>query len=224
MIERAAETPAATGTVDLRPLFAPRSVAVVGASPRSWIAETVRDNLRVMGSATRCHFINPNYRELHGQPCYPSLEALPERPDVAIVALNPLRAASVTLAAAAAGVPAVIIPGGGVVEGGAAAAAMQADVARIAREHGLALVGPNCMGVIDLTSNAATYIGDVSPYLPRGGVAGIAQSGSVTDAFVHSGSRVGFSRIISCGSEVVLDICAYLAYCLDDSETPSARP
>jgi acyl-CoA synthetase (NDP forming) len=140
---------------------------------------------------------------------------------VAIVALNPLRAASVTEAAAAAGIPAVIIPGGGVVEGGAAAAAMQADVARIARQHGLALVGPNCMGVIDLTANAATYIGDVSPYLPRGGVAGIAQSGSVTDAFVHSGSRVGFSRIVSCGSEVMLDVCDYLAYCLDDPETSS---
>ena len=209
------------GVIDLRPLFAPVSVAVVGASPRSWIAGTVRDNLRGMGSETRCHFVNPNYEELHGQPCYPSLDALPERPDVAIVALNPLRAASVTEAAAAAGVPAVIIPGGGVVEGGAAAAAMQEEVGRIAREHGLALVGPNCMGVIDLVANSATYIGDVSPYLPRGGVAGIAQSGSVTDAFVHSGNRIGFSRIISCGSEVVLDVCDYLGYCLDDPETSS---
>jgi acetate---CoA ligase (ADP-forming) len=210
-----------TGAIDLRPLFAPRSIAVVGASPRSWIAETVRDNLRVMESATRCHFVNPKYDELYGQPCYPSLEALPERPDVAVVAINPLRAASVVLAAAAAGVPAVVIPGGGVVEGGEAAAQMQLDVAAIAREHGIALLGPNCMGVIDFTSNSATYIGDVSPYLPRGGVAGIAQSGSVTDAFVHSGNRVGFSRIISCGSEVVLDVCDYLAYCLDDPETTS---
>ena len=208
-------------TIDLRPLFAPRSIAVVGASPRSWIAETVRDNLRVMGSETRCHFVNPRYDELHGQPCFPSLEALPERPDIAVVALNPLRAAIVTQAAAAAGVPAVIIPGGGVVEGGEAAAAMQLEVARIAREHGIALVGPNCMGVIDLTANSASYIGDVSPYLPRGGVAGIAQSGSVTDAYVHSGSRIGFSRIVSCGSEVVLDICDYLAYCLDDPNTTS---
>ena len=210
-----------SGHIDLRPLFSPRSIAIVGASPRTWIAETVRDNLRTMGSETRCHFVNPKYEELHGQPCYPSLEALPERPDIAVVALNPLRAPAVTEAAAAAGVPAVIIPGGGVVEGGAAAAAMQLEVARIAREHGLALVGPNCMGVIDLVANSATYIGDVSPYLPRGGVAGIAQSGSVTDAFVHSGSRVGFSRIISCGSEVVVDICDYVAYCLDDPETSS---
>src|ERR671923_2435819 len=102
-------------TLDLRPLFAPESIAVVGASPRSWIAETVRDNLRVTGSSTRCHFVNPRYEELHGQPCYPSLDALPERPDVVVVALNPLRAASVTEAAAAAGIPAVVIPGGGVV-------------------------------------------------------------------------------------------------------------
>src|SRR5258705_9423448 len=77
------------------------------------------------------------------------------------------------------------------------------------------------MGVIGLTSHSAAYIGDVSLHLPRGGVAGIAQSGSVTDAFIHSGSRVGFSRIISCGSEVVLDVCDYLAYCLDDRETTS---
>ena len=219
MTDVAARVP--SGAIDLHPLFAPRSIAVVGASPRSWIAETVSQNLRVMGSDTRCHFVNPRYESLHGQPCYPSLEALPERPDVVLVALNPLRAGMVTRDAAAAGIPAVIIPGGGVVEGGAAAAAMQDEVASIAREHGIALVGPNCMGVVDFTANSATYIGDVSPYLPRGGVAGIAQSGSVTDAFIHSGSRIGFSRIISCGSEVVLDVCDYLAYCLDDPATSS---
>jgi len=176
--ERAAD---ATRTIDLRPLFAPRSIAVVGASTRGGIARTVRDNLAVMGSETRCHFVNPKYEELYGQPCYPPLGALPERPDTVLVALSPLRAAAVVEEAALAGVPAVIVPGGGVVEGGEAAAAMQREVREIAIRHGTALLGPNCMGVIDLASNSATYIGDVSPYLPRGGVAGIAQSGSVTD-------------------------------------------
>ena len=113
----------------------------------------------------------------------------------------------------------MIIPGGGVVEGGEAAAQMQREVAEIAIRHGMALLGPNCMGMVDLTTNAATYIGDINPWLPRGGVAGIAQSGSVTDAFIHSGARIGFSRIIGCGSEVVLDACDFLAYCLDDPET-----
>jgi acetate---CoA ligase (ADP-forming) len=205
--------------IDLRPLFAPRSIAVVGASPRGGIARTVRDNLAVMDSTTRCHFVNPRYDELFGQACYPSLEMLPERPDTVLVALNPVRTAAAVEEAASAGVPAVIVPGGGVVEGGEAAARMQREVREIAIRHGTALLGPNCMGMLDLTTNAAAYIGDINPWLPRGGVAGIAQSGSVTDAFIHSGSRIGFSRIIGCGSEVVLDTCDFLGYCLDDPET-----
>jgi acyl-CoA synthetase (NDP forming) len=208
-----------SGQIDLRPLFAPRSIAVVGASSRSGIARTVRDNLVTLGSATRCHFVNPRYEELFGQPCFPSLDALPERPDTVLVALGPLRATAAVEEAAAAGVPAVIVPGGGVVEGGEAAARMQREVREIAIRHGTALLGPNCMGMLDLTTNAATYIGDINPWLPRGGVAGIAQSGSVTDAFIHAGSRIGFSRIIGCGSEVVLDTCDFLGYCLDDPET-----
>ena len=73
-----------------------------------------------MGSETRCHFVNPNYAEAYGQPCYPSLAALPERPDSAILAVNPLRAARFAQEAADAGVPSLVIPGGGVVEGGEA--------------------------------------------------------------------------------------------------------
>ncbi len=205
--------------IDLRPLFAPSSIAVVGASPRSDLARTVRDNLTVMGSATRCHFVNPKYTEAWGQPCYPDLAALPEVPEAVLVALNPLRAAAVTQQAADVGARVVLIPGGGVVEGGEAAARMQADVREIALRHGLAVLGPNCMGMVDLTTNSALYIGDVNPWLPRGGVTGIAQSGSVTDAFIHSGTRIGFSRIVGCGAEIVLDLCDYLAYALDDRET-----
>ncbi|MEO5941308.1 MAG: acetate--CoA ligase family protein [Candidatus Limnocylindrales bacterium] len=205
--------------IDLRPLFAPRSIAIVGASARGGIAQTVRNNLRVLDSATRCHFVNPRYDELDGQPCHPSIADLPEVPDIVLVAVNPLRAAAVVADAAAAGVPSVIIPGGGVVEGGAAAAAMQREVRALAIRHGIALLGPNCMGLVDLTTNSATYIGDVNPWLPRGGVMGIAQSGSVTDAFLHSGNRIGFSRIVGCGSEVVLDVCDFLATAIDDDET-----
>jgi acyl-CoA synthetase (NDP forming) len=206
--------------IDLRPLFAPRSIAIVGASPRGGIAVTVRENLRILGSATRIHFVNPNYREIDGTPCHPSLDDLPERPDTVLLAVNPLRAARFTQEAADAGIPSVVIPGGGVVEGGEAAAAMQRTVREIAIRHGIALLGPNCMGMVDWITNSTNYIGDVNPWLPRGHVAGLAQSGSVTDAFIHApGSRIGYSRIVSIGSEAALDLCDYLAYCLDDPET-----
>src|SRR3954449_939523 len=217
---RAADVEAAPRHIDLRPLFAPRSIAVVGASPNGSIAQTVRDNLQIMGSATRIHFVNPNYTEVDGTPCHPSLDALPERPDTVLLAVNPLRAARFMRDAADAGVPSVVIPGGGVVEGGEAAAAMQRTVRDIAVRNGIALLGPNCMGMVDWTTNTTTYIGDVNPWLRRGHVAGLAQSGSVTDAFIHApGSRIGYSRIVSVGAEAVLDLCDYLAYCLDDPET-----
>lgn len=205
-------------TFDLRPLFAPRSIAIVGASPRSDLARTARDNIPRVGSQTRCFFVNPRYDEVDGSPCFPDLAALPEVPDIVVVAVNPLRAPAIVREAAAAGVPAVVVPGGGVVEGGEPAARMQAEVAAIAIETGTAILGPNCMGLLDLTVPSATYIDDLPP-LRRGGVAAIAQSGSVTDAFIHAGTRIGWSRIISCGSEVVLDLCDYLAACLDDPET-----
>jgi acetate---CoA ligase (ADP-forming) len=211
---------ATTSTIDLRPLFAPRSVAVVGASPRSDTARIVRDNIARVGGSARCHFVNPKYDEVEGAPCYPSIAALPEVPDLVVVAINPLRATDVIRQAADAGVPAAMIPGGGVIEGGEPAARMQAEVAAIALESGMALLGPNCMGVVDLHAPSATYIDDL-PALRRGGTVGIAQSGSVTNAFVNAGTRIGWSRIVSCGSEVVLDVCDYLAASLDDPATDS---
>ncbi len=220
MTDAAAGASPSPAEIDLRPLFAPRSIAVVGASPRGWLGPTVRDNLAVMHSETRIHFVNPRYEEVHGTRCWPTLASLPERPDTVILAVNPLRAARFTQEAADAGIPSIVIPGGGVVEGGEAAAEMQRVVREIAIRHGIALLGPNCMGSVDWTTSSTNYIGDVNPWLPRGHVAGLAQSGSVTDAFIHGpGSRIGYSRIVSIGTEAVLDLCDYLAYCLDDPET-----
>ncbi len=220
MTDAAAGASPSPAEIDLRPLFAPRSIAVVGASPRGWVGTTVRDNLALMHSETRIYFVNPKYGEVHGTRCWPGLASLPERPDTVILAVNPLRAARFTQEVAEAGIPSIVIPGGGVVEGGEAAAEMQRVVRDIAIRHGIALLGPNCMGSVDWTTNSTNYIGDVNPWLPRGHVAGLAQSGSVTDAFIHGpGSRIGYSRIVSIGTEAVLDLCDYLAYCLDDPET-----
>ncbi len=204
---------------DLRSLYAPASVAVVGASPRSTIAPIVRDNLLALGSATRCYFVNPRRAEAWGTPCHPSLAELPEVPELILLAVNPLRAADVAEEAGALGVRGLVIPGGGVVEGGAAAAAMQLAVRDVAVRYGMAVLGPNCMGVVDFTTNVATYIDELSPHLPRGGIAAIAQSGSVANAFLMSGARTGYSRVVSCGAEAVLDLCDHLAWSLDDPAT-----
>ncbi|TAK01888.1 MAG: CoA-binding protein [Chloroflexota bacterium] len=204
---------------DLRTLYAPASVAVVGASPRSSIAPLVRDNLLALGSAARCYFVNPSRPEAWGTPCHPSLADLPEVPELVVVAVNPLRAADIAEEAGALGVRALVIPGGGVVEGGPAAAAMQVAVGAAAVRYGMAVLGPNCMGIADFTTNSAVYIDELSPHLPRGGIAAIAQSGSVANAFLMSGARTGYSRVVSCGAEAALDLCDHLAWSLDDPQT-----
>lgn len=212
--------PDAERSIDLRPLFAPRSIALVGASPSNDTVRIFRDNIERIGAATQLHLVNPKYPTIDGAPCYPALAAVPDVPDIAVLALNPTRATEAMREAATLGVPAVIIPGGGVIEGGEPAARMQAEVARIATDSGIALLGPNCMGVIDMHAPSATYYDDL-PELRRGGTVGIAQSGSVTNAFMNAGPRIGWSRLISCGSEVMLDLCDYMAAALDDEATDS---
>lgn len=204
---------------DLRALFAPRSMALVGASPRNDTARMLRENIARVGGTTRPYWVNPKYDEVDGARCYPDLAALPEVPDVVVALVNPLRAAAIVREAAEVGVPAAIVPGGGVIEGGAPAARMQAEVAAIAREAGMALLGPNCMGLVDFHAPSASYIDDLPDGLRRGGTVAIAQSGSVANAFINAGPRIGWSRVISCGSEVVLDACDFLAAALDDPAT-----
>ena len=80
------------------------SSAVMGASVRSGIATTVRDNIARVGGSARCYFVNPRYDEVDGTPCHPDLASLPEIPDSVVLAVNPLRAAELTRQAAAAGI------------------------------------------------------------------------------------------------------------------------
>ena len=75
------------------------------------------------------------------------------------------------------------------------------------------------MGVIDLTTNAATYIGDVSPYLPRGGVPASPSRGRSPTRSSSPGNADRLLADHQLRAEVVLDVCDYLAYCLDDPET-----
>ena len=73
-----AHTEAAQRSIDLRPLFAPRSMALVGASPKNDTARMLRENIARVGAATRPYNVNPNYDEIDGGPCYPDIAALPE--------------------------------------------------------------------------------------------------------------------------------------------------
>lgn len=205
--------------MDLAPILRPRSIAVVGASPRSFIGRVALENSRSLGFGGRLLPINPRYPDVAGLPAAPSLAALDEPPDVVLIQVGIERVLEVAREAAAVGARAVIVPGAGFTDSGAAATELQAALRDLAAERGIAVVGTNCMGFVDLVSGAAPYIGTVPPYVRRGRVGMVAQSGAVVEAFVNDGGRIPFSTIVSCGTEAGTGLAEYLEFFAADAET-----
>ena len=199
-------------------LLAPRSVAIVGASPKSYVGRVVIENLRALGFQGPVYPVNPRYDEVLGLPCYPSIEDVPETPEAVAAAVRIDLVPGVLRSAGARGVRAAIVPGGGYSETGDAARVAQAEIAEVAPEFGMAVAGPNCMGVI-APGRAALYIGTIPEHLLTGTVAVVSQSGSVIEAMVNMGPRVGFSALVSSGTEVATSCGEYLAYFASDPAT-----
>ena len=193
-------------------LLEPRSIAVVGASPRNVAAvETV------VASGVRAWGVNPNRDEVAGLRCYPSVAQLPEVPECAFLMVNHERVESAFEEAAAAGVRAFVVPGVGA-EAGAASHPTTERLALRARELGVTMLGPNCMGVY-VPGGAAAWNGRPQDTTASGHVAVLCQSGSIADAFLSLGGRIGLRCVVSSGAEAVTDAADFLAFFADDPRT-----
>src|SRR5690242_8262381 len=126
----------------VRALLFPRSVAVVGASPRNVdaVETVVRSGVPAWG-------VHPTHRDVAGLRCFPSFAGLPEVPESAFLLVSHERVEQAFEDAAAAGVRAFVVPGVGA-EAAAAAGPIRERITARARELGAAMVGPNCMGVV----------------------------------------------------------------------------
>jgi len=133
-------------TYRLDRLFAPRSIAVVGGSPRDTSpGRAVLKNLRSGGFAGAIHLVNPHYDKIEGVAAVKSYEALATTPDVAVIAVPPAAVASVVRAAAGKGTAAAIILTAGLGHG---ASSIAEECEQAARGAGMRIVGPNCLGVL----------------------------------------------------------------------------
>jgi acetate---CoA ligase (ADP-forming) len=197
---------------DLRSLLAPRSLAVVGASPRNVAAvETV------VASGVVAWGVNPNRDEVAGLRCYPTVAELPEVPECAFLMVNHERVEAAFEDAASAGVRAFVVPGVGA-EAGAAARPTTERLAARARELGAVLLGPNCMGYF-VPGGPAAGNGLPQDTTAPGHVAVVCQSGSIADAFLSLGGRIGLRCVVSSGAEAVTDAADLLAFFADDADT-----
>jgi acetyltransferase len=207
--------------MDLTPLMKPKSIAVVGASPKMNRATRVITNLQRFGYGGRVFPINPRYSAIHGLSCYPDLASTPEPPDTVVVAIPAEQVPAVLTAAVERGVRGAVVLSSGFAEAGPAGQARQAILERLAAERGLLVCGPNCYGVFNIRLASATFSADMRDPFP-GPVAVVSQSGGFSHAIsehLMQQRRVGLSYIVSCGNQAGVTVEDYVEFLVDDEDT-----
>jgi acetate---CoA ligase (ADP-forming) len=192
----------ASGTTtrrDLGALFEPSSVAVVGASddPVKWGNWLARGALR--GASRRpVYLVNRRGGEVMGQAAHRALGELPEAPELAVLAVPPAALEGTVDEAIAIGARAVVVITAGEADGDAGGARDAALAAR-AREAGVILLGPNCLGVFDARARLELVPND----LPHGSIGLLSQSGNLAleIGLLAEAAGLGFSRFVSLGNQ-----------------------
>jgi acetyltransferase len=198
-------------------LFAPRSVALVGASPRPRsVGRAILQNLRAAGFTGQLRLVNPHHAEIDGVRAVKGIADLPEAPDLLIVAAPPPAVPTLIADAGAKGCPAAIVVTAGLGHGpGSLSEATEAA----ARAHGLRLLGPNCLGILVPRHNLNASF---AARMPRAGdLALISQSGAIASGLVEWAAKrsVGFSAVVSLGDSIDVDFGDLLDYFALDGKT-----
>jgi acetate---CoA ligase (ADP-forming) len=175
-----------TLTDAVQALLAPRTVAVIGASDSSDFSRRLINNLKRYNYQGNTFLINPRRATVAGQPCYESIAAVPDTVDLALVIVGSRHVAAAVRECAAAGVKVASVAASGFAETGDSGRVMQDEIAAIARDSGMHVVGPNCMGVVvEAIGLVATFSQSVDEQLlPGSGLAYVGQSGAIGGAIL----------------------------------------
>jgi acetyltransferase len=207
---------------DLRRLFDPRRILLVGASETSLFSASIPRYLLDQGFGDRLTMVNAKRRPIYGRPTFGSIaEAAAAGPfDLAIVVIPAAGVADAIEDVARLGCRLAIVESAGFAETGPSGAARQADLRARSAACGVRLLGPNCVGVVDTTTRFATTA--VQPEALRpGGVALVAQSGVFGSILLDAAPAMGlrFSKAITLGNRVDLDEADFLDFLTDDPAT-----
>ncbi len=203
-------------------IFRPRAVAVVGASqkPRS-IGGQICRNIMASGFDGALYPVNPRYRHVHSIPCHDSIEDLPAPVDLVVIAVPARDVLGVAAECGARGVGGLIVVSAGFGEQPGEGEALQERLVGLCHEHGMRLIGPNCMGVVNTdkaVSLNATFAR--TPPLP-GNVAFMSQSGALGEAILaHAAAlNLGVSMFASVGNRADVSATDLLDYWREDPRT-----
>jgi acetate---CoA ligase (ADP-forming) len=209
--------------VNLRPLLAPRSIAIVGASesPDSWAPEIFR-SLQHLGYRGELYPINPKYDEVWGRPCLPSVLDLPRgRVDLAVIVVPAPVAVRAVEESGRGGVRAAMVVSSGFGEAGPQGMRLQEELRAIARGRRLPVLGPNVEGFVNYVDRVAPYGTTPPPEPIPGTVSVISQSGTVawTMGQMASDRGLGLRLILGVGNEAVIGLGDMFAWAAADPHT-----
>ena len=197
-------------------LLRPRSVAIVGASDKIGPGFNAWNGLKTLGFGGAIHLVNPSRRELLGQACYASLLEVPGDIDAVFIAVQADKVVDAAREAAAKGAGGLAVLSSGFVEAGEQGAALQRGLATLARAHGMAVCGPNCLGFLNFVDRTALFGTSLPSELPVGGTAAIVQSGSIGIALLNAARGLGLSHLVTSGNEAVTTVADYLAFLVEE--------
>lgn len=205
-------------------LFNPRSIAVIGASPdpNRPGAQTIRA-LQERGFEGGVYPVNPKYDEIAGLRCFASIKDVPAPCDIAVIALPAERVPDMVAQCGRNGVRFVVVFGGGFRESGPEGQAREQRMLEAARAYGVRIIGPNCLGLVNVHARAYAAFGSLArpPVLAPGAVSAVIQSGGFGNSLVVrcAAAGIGFRQVVASGSESDLTAPELIEAMVDDPGT-----
>ncbi len=206
----------------VRAIFAPRSVAVVGASRHELsIGRAILDNLVKCGFRGSVYAVNAHATEIQAVKCFPSVGAIGAPVDLAVISVPAPAVEDVVKDCARAGVRGVVVISAGFAEVSGEGRKTEARIVEIVRAAGMRMVGPNCMGVLNTAAEISLNATFAPTWPPGGGVSMLSQSGALGLAMLDRAAalHMGVADFVSVGNKADVSANDMLSYWADDPKT-----
>lgn len=202
---------------ELESLFAPESVAVVGASPDSWYASNLIENLTNYGYDGDLYFVNPSRETVWGEPCYDSITEIPETVDLVVVNVPREYVIDTVREAGEMGVPSALVITAGFGETDEEGADLEVQLGDVGESYGMAICGPNTIGIAN-THDETVITSTCSRKPEKGSIGLVSQSGALAFTTFYERAAdedIGFAYIAATGNEAGLSITDYMDFMAD---------
>ena len=208
----------------LRPLFNPKSIAVIGAT-----ADLTKIGSRPIKASLDFNYqgeifpVNPKYTEIAGLKCFPHINEIPGEIDLALIIVSSSKVVNTLKECGERGVRSAIIFSAGFAEVGGEGAQIEEELSRIGKQYQMRICGPNTVGMFNLLTGAIGNFG-VAPHLgdvPKGRIAIASQSGAYC-AFIYALAaqrQIGLNYFIGTGNQIDVDVADCIAYYAEDPDT-----